>query len=127
MIAGMITGMIVALFTGVLVLARLAIGVILVRKYSLTRQIGFLWLGAAVVVWPLIQLMLTSIERALLSQYSSGGLKDVYPFSLVAQGQATIGSLIGVFNIVESLIGVGLLLAAVLLLGNPPKAAIPAK
>jgi hypothetical protein len=123
MIAGMITGMIVALFTGVLVLARLAIGVILVRKYSLTRQIGFLWLGAAVVVWPLIQLMLTSIERALLSQYSSGGLKDVYPFSLVAQGQATIGGLVGVFNIIESLIGVGLLLVAVLLLGNPPKKA----
>lgn len=109
-------------------LLRLVIGVILVRKYSLTRQIGFLWLGAAVVVWPLIQLMLSGIERELLAQYSSGGLKEVYPFSLVAQGQATVGGLVGMVSVVESMIGIGLLLVAVMLLGNPPaKKEIPSK
>jgi hypothetical protein len=121
MIAGMITGMFVMLFTGLVVALRLVIGVILIRKYSLTRQIGYVWLGVAVVVWPLIVLMLSGAERMLLASYSSGQLNGVYPFSLVQQGQATIGGLVGLFNIFESMIGIILLLVAVLLLGNPPK------
>jgi hypothetical protein len=32
----------------------LAIAVILVRRYLRTRDIGFIWLGAAVLVWPII-------------------------------------------------------------------------
>ena len=119
----MIAGLVAMMFTGLLIVLRLVIGGILLRKYSRTRQIGYIWLGAAVVVWPLISLMLNSVERSLLASYSNGQMAGVYPFSLVQQGQATIGGLVGMFNILESLIGVGLLLVAVLLLGNPPKPA----
>ena len=121
MIAGMITGVVVMLFTGVTVVLRLVIGVILLQKYTRTRQIGYVWLGVAVVVWPLITLMLNVAERYVLASYSSGQLNGVYPFSLVQQGQASIGGLVGLFNVVESMIGIGLLMVAVVLLGNPPK------
>src|SRR5260370_18895100 len=38
----------------------LALAIVLVRKYVRTRDIGFVWLGAAGVIWPLVSGLLVS-------------------------------------------------------------------
>jgi hypothetical protein len=99
------------------VLLHVAIAVILVRQYLRTRDIGLVWLGAAVVVWPLVSRLLeagerVSIDRAIHKQ------SVIYPFTLVASGQTTIGSLVMSFAVFQELIGVCLLLVAVLYLSK---------
>ena len=95
----------------------LAIAVILVRRYLQTRDIGFIWLGAAVVAWPLIcRLFRTaeqiSINRALHHQ------SVIYPFTLIERGQITIGGLEMSLALSQQLVGVFLLLIAVLYLAK---------
>jgi hypothetical protein len=93
----------------------LALALVLVRKYIRTRDVGFVWLGLAGVIWPLVSGLLVS---GLLIQDKAvmitGHFFRFYPFSL--HRQASAGSVVVVFWSVQQLIGVGLLLVAVLYL-----------
>src|SRR5260370_11904704 len=70
----------------------LALAIVLVRKYVRTRDIGFVWLGAAGVIWPLVSGLLVS---GLLIQDKAVMITRhffrFYPFSL--HRQASAGSL----------------------------------
>jgi hypothetical protein len=99
-------------------LLHLAIAVVLLRKYLRTRDAGFIWLGVAVVIWPLASPLLQLGERSLIDRVVHHQSVGVYPFSLVEHGQMTIGSLIFDLGVVQQLIGVGLLLVAVLYLSK---------
>jgi hypothetical protein len=93
----------------------IAIAAILVRQYLRTRDVGLVWLGAAVVVWPLVSRLLetgerVSIDRAIHKQ------AVIYPFTLIVSGQMTTGSLVLSFAVFQQLIGICLLLVAVLYL-----------
>lgn len=95
----------------------LAIAVVLVRKYLQTRDVGFVWLGVAVVIWPIVSRLLEageriSIDRAIHHQ------SVIYPFSLIDHGQITIGSLVASLALSQQLVGVCLLLVAVLYLAK---------
>jgi hypothetical protein len=94
-----------------------AIAAILVRQYLRTRDAGLVWLGVAVVVWPLASRLLeagerVSIDRAIRHQFV------IYPFSLIGSGQVGIGSLVTSFAVFQQLIGLCLLLVAVLYLSR---------
>jgi hypothetical protein len=93
----------------------LALAIVLVRKYLRTRDIGFVWLGVAGVIWPLVSGLLVS---GLLIQDKAVMITNhffrFYPFSL--RRQATAGSVVVVLWSLQQLIGVGLLLVAVLYL-----------
>jgi hypothetical protein len=93
----------------------LALAIVLARKYLRTRDIGFVWLGVAGVIWPLVSGLLVS---GLLIQDKAVTITDhffrFYPFSL--HRQASAGSVVVVLWSVQQLIGVGLLLVAVLYL-----------
>ena len=39
---------------GIALALHLVLAVVLVRKYLQTRDVGFVWLGMAVVIWPVI-------------------------------------------------------------------------
>ena len=100
-----------------------AIAVILVRQYLRTRDVGLVWLGAAVVVWPLVSRLLeagerVSIDRAMHKQFV------IYPFTLVASGQMTTGALVMSFAVFQELISVCLLLVAVLYLSRSRNLAV---
>jgi hypothetical protein len=78
------------------VLLRLAIAAVLVRKYLRTRDIGLMWLGVAVVLWPPLSVLLQlGLVRAI------GG-----------------GDIIMYLNQSQRVIGAGLLLVAVLYLSR---------
>jgi len=91
----------------------LALTLALVRKYFLTRDAGFVWLGGAVVIWPLLS---DWFDRVVIRRLIRGQPVKLYPFTLAAHGQMSIGSLITALYSPEQLIGVGLLLIAVLYL-----------
>jgi hypothetical protein len=91
----------------------LAIAFILVRRYLRTRDIGFIWLGVAVVVWPLISRLLEAGERVSIRNQSV-----IYPFSLIESGQMTAGALVTSLALSQQLVGVCLLLIAVIYLAK---------
>lgn len=90
-----------------------AIAVILVRKYMRTHDAGFIWLGVAVVVWPLVTRLLTRLQSFYIDRLIKHQFVGFYPFSLVESGKTSLGSLVASVQLVEQLVGVCLLLIAV--------------
>jgi hypothetical protein len=92
-----------------------AIAVVLVRKYLRTRDVGFIWLGLAVVIWPLVpRLLVVPFIDSVVRQQPVG----FYPFNLVERGQLTLGEVTFYINSIEQIVGVCLLLVAVLYLSK---------
>lgn len=110
--------MLPSLLAGFAVFLHLIIAVILVRTYLKTRDVGFVWLGGAVVIWPLITRLLDTGERILIDRLVRHQFVGFYPFNLVGRGELTIGSLVTSLKLVEQLLGVCLLLIAVIYLYN---------
>jgi len=101
----------------------LAIAVVLVRKYLRTRDVGFVWLGIAVFIWPLVSGLLEYGERLLIDRLVRGHPVGFYPFTLVEHGQMSAGVLINSLNLTQRLIGACLLLVAALYLSRTNAAA----
>jgi hypothetical protein len=91
-----------------------AIAIVLVRKYLRTRDVGFVWLGVAVMIWPLV----SAIGRSFLIDRITRGHLGFYPLSLIEREQITVGGLIYWLNLLQHLIGACLLLVAVLYLSK---------
>jgi hypothetical protein len=95
----------------------LAIAIVLVRKYLRSRDVGFAWLCAAVVGWPLLSPLLELGQRALMDRLRRGE-SVFFPFSLVERGQLTAGDLIMFLGISRQFAGLLLLFIAVVYLGR---------
>jgi hypothetical protein len=121
---GYTIGMLVTILAVAALLLHLAIAVILVRKFIQTRDIGFIWLGGAVVIWPLLSRLLDAGQHVLIQRILSHQWTAVYPFTLVERGQMTLGSLVASLALCQQLIGVCLLLIAVLYLSKTRTSAI---
>jgi hypothetical protein len=106
----------VIIFAGLAFILHLVIAVVLVRKYMHTRDAGFIWLGVAVVIWPLVSKLLDSGERVLFDRLVRHQPIGFYPFSLVEHGDITIGGLVAAMATGQQLVGVILLFVAVLYL-----------
>jgi beta-lactamase regulating signal transducer with metallopeptidase domain len=91
----------------------IAIATSLVRKYLRTHDVGFLWLCAAVVVWPLL---------APLSEYGKVALTNKFAYEMASQmsNELTlpIGQLIILLTYSQRVIGLSLLLVAVFYLSK---------
>jgi len=96
-----------------------AIAVVIVRKYLRTRDVGFVLLGVAVVVWPLVSGLLQHGERVLIDRLAHGRPVGFYPFSLVERREMSAGVLITSLSLTEQIIGGCLLLIAVIYLSRP--------
>ena len=109
-------------FTVALIIALVAA---LVFKYQRTRDTGFIWLGVAVVVWPIISGLLQNGSNILMNRVARGESTGLYPFSLVQHGQMTVGNLFTLIALLLRLIQIGLLLAAVFYLRRTNGASDP--
>jgi len=69
------------------------IAAVLLVQYRRTRDAGFLWLAVPLAVWPLLAIPFTCWHRVLINRLMSGEPVSMYPYSLVAQGEMTLGSL----------------------------------
>jgi hypothetical protein len=106
-------------------LLHVAIAIVLIAKYRRTRDIGFLWLGIAVVVWPLVSRVLDFGVRTAVDRLVSKQPVGFFPFSLVEHGRLTLGELVLYFSSLSQLIGVCFLLVAVLYLSRTRNAISP--
>ena len=106
------------ILAGLTVVCYLAIVALLVRQYFRTRDLGLIWLAAAVVIWPLVSRMLQTGEKVFIDRLVRHQPVDLFPFSLVEKGQLTLGSLMLLLTYTQQLIGVALLLVAVLYLSR---------
>jgi drug/metabolite transporter (DMT)-like permease len=108
----------VYILAGLTLLCYVAIVALLARQYFRTRDIGLIWLAAAVVVWPLVSRMLQAGENIFIDRLVRHQPVDLFPFSLVASGQLTVGSLVILLSYTQQLIGVAFLLIAILYLSK---------
>jgi hypothetical protein len=97
---------------------RLAIVVVLIRTWLRTRDVAFIWLALATVVWPILSIPLQMGNHALTDRLLRHEPIGVYPFTLVERGEMTIGELIASLSFVPQVIETALLLVAVIYLGK---------
>jgi hypothetical protein len=95
-------------------LLKLAAAAVLVWKYLRTRDKGFIFLGVAVFIWPVVSRLLQRGEAVIILRASRGQGVGFFPFSLVAQGKVSVGSFLLTLNDLDLVIGAGLLLIAML-------------
>ena len=107
------------------IVVQLAIVVVLVRTFLRTRDAGFVWLGAAVVIWPFVSGLLDAGGRLLLDDHARGHLTGFFPFSMVERGKMTLGDLVMSVTYLKILIVFVLLLVAVLHLSKTKNNRIP--
>jgi hypothetical protein len=100
------------------VFLHVALAIVLVRKYFRTKDVGFLWLGAAVVIWPPVSRLLDLGWRYAIDHVVNHEWGGLYPFSLVEHGRMTLGELTTCFTLLEQLVGVSLLFLSILYLSK---------
>jgi hypothetical protein len=98
-----------------------AIAVILLRRYLRTRDIGFVWLGFALVAWPLVSRLLGAGNEAMIDRIQHKQFVGVFPFSLIENGQISIGRFLAAEALSVQFIGVSLLLVAVIYISGAAK------
>jgi hypothetical protein len=82
---------------------QVAIVILLARKYLRTREVGFIWLGAAAVIWPLMSRLLDWEKQFVIESHWLKGY---------------IGNFMTLTNFMQQFIGTILLFLAVLYLSR---------
>jgi hypothetical protein len=90
-----------------------------------TRDAGFIWLGVAVILWPLCGYWLNRGEAMLLNRVIHGQPVGFYPFNLIASRRMTVPEFVRLSGSFQQLIGAALLLVAVLFLSRPKREPSP--
>lgn len=103
----------------------IALALALVSKYMRTRDPGFIWLGVAVILWPLCTYWLNQTEANLLNRVIRGQPVGFYPFNLIASRRMTVPEFIRLNGSVQQLIGAALLLVGVMFLGRTKRESAP--
>jgi hypothetical protein len=94
------------------VLARISIVIVLIWRYLRTREVGLLWLGAGLVLWPTISSLLGLGGHDLIDRWH-GQLP-----SLIERVHLSTGDLVMAATFSEQFIGSCLLLVAILYLSR---------
>jgi ABC-type polysaccharide/polyol phosphate export permease len=94
--------------SAILFVLYLALAAILLRKYKSTGDTGFLWLGAAVVLWPILSNVLNQAADFLIRHSAHGHPSAANPSS----------SFVTVLTFLEQAIGIGLVMVAVYVLAK---------
>lgn len=113
-----------SVFAGSVLVLYVAIAAVLIRKYRRTRDAGFIWLGVALIVWPLLSGLISQVEGSFIDRLVRHQTVGYWPFTLVERGATTLGSLITGLAAGQRLISLILLLIAIAYLrrtnGNRP-------
>ena len=103
----------------VILLFDIIVALVLARSYASTRDAGFLWLGAAVIVWPFVSGWLQVGQQYLVNRVNHHPAV-LFTF-LRGHAEFTINDLLDVLNtltVLRSVVGAGLMLVAVVYLGR---------
>lgn len=75
-----------------------AIACVLVPKYRRTRDPGLLWLGIALVVWPLISHGFTLVRGSLAQRAYHEENADFFPYSLFSSSETPFHEVVSGFT-----------------------------
>ena len=103
--------MLTPILAALVVVVYLATAFVLVPKIVRTHDVGFVWLGVAAVVWPLLSLVLEYGQHVLVHRIDTG--ESAFYRFLAEHGQVTVGDLVGLLTLSRQLVGVALLFVAV--------------
>jgi len=81
-----------------------AVAVLLLWKYRIGRDPGFLWLGLPLVLLPVVALPLAFWLQNGVDRLADGGQVSKFPFTLVEQGRLTLGSLLTLLNVLQHVV-----------------------
>jgi hypothetical protein len=95
------------------VLLYIAIAVVLARRYLSTRDVGLVWLGSAVIVWPIASFVLDAGRQVLMGR-AMRREEVLFPFTLVERGQLSVGMLTMSLDLSRQIVGLALLFVAVI-------------
>jgi hypothetical protein len=88
-----------------------------VTKYRQTRNVGFLLLGAGVLLWPLLgRFLWATFGRTLIER--GPGAAGVFPFSGVTGGGMSVEDFVAVSAYASHAVQAGFVLLGILLLGR---------
>ena len=97
------------------ILITIAAAIAVIVQFFRTRNIGFLWLLAAIFVWPRIG---SAAVRGVIQRFAAHQPITWYPAKLVQQGKIPIGNFILSMNAVQEAVTMVLLLVAIFYLGR---------
>jgi hypothetical protein len=89
-----------------------------VRKYRVTGNVGFLILGAGVLVWPLLSQLLRVAGHIIIERIINGGAIGIFPFSPLTSGRVTLGEMLAISIYGYHAIQGALILLGIVLLGR---------
>lgn len=90
-----------------------AIAAVLIHKYRRTHDAGFIWLGIALIGWPLISSLIERGERISIDRLVQHQPIASWPFTLVERGTTTLGSLVTELAAGRRVVGLILVLVAI--------------
>ncbi len=96
--------------------------VALIVQFIRTRNVGFLWLIAAIFVWPRIG---SFVIHSVLQHFAAHQPMNWYPANLVQQGRISAGTFFSSLAAVQGIIAMLLLLVAIFYLGRRALPATP--
>jgi hypothetical protein len=96
----------------------IALATVLVRKYMLTRDKGYVWLGIAFLLWPLIQHGFGILQKRTVDFMFRGQAISWFPASLVHPGGMTAGAFVQDVKLAENIVLPILLIIAIYNLGK---------
>ena len=85
---------------------------VIVFKYARTRDRGFIWLGIALVVWPVNMALMNYGLQAMITRINAKQPVGFYPFLWVERGQITLGQLLTIYHTSIQLLGAVLVIVA---------------
>ena len=118
------SGMMVPLLMSAVVFAfYMVLVAALLRKYKSTGDVGFVWLGVAVILWPFVSNLLGWGGHIVMTHFVSSHAAGKQP---VDGNGVSNGSLVGaVFQMLQRVIGIGLLLVSIHFLAKGRETAEP--
>jgi hypothetical protein len=105
-------------------LVLLALAVVLVLRFRATRNVGYVVLGVALPLWPLVSWPLRTFLHSQVDRFMDGeGM--LFPLSLLAD-TTTAGTILRTFSYTLGILQVSLILVGFLLLARPSARDAPA-
>ncbi|HTV06842.1 MAG TPA: hypothetical protein VME86_15845 [Acidobacteriaceae bacterium] len=95
----------------------------LLRKYKRTGDTGFLWLGAAVILWPFLSSLLVSAGHYMVQHFMNGHVARAHVKRV--HGAIEVNALPAILASFQRLIEIGLLLVSVHFLAKNRESSAP--
>jgi hypothetical protein len=109
----MFTALLPILAAAVLFVLYLALASVLIRKYKSTGDVGFLWLGVAIILWPIASNVIVGWSGHALMQHALSNHHSAKPNGLSKSGAAFASDVSALLDLLQRAVELVLVMFAV--------------